>query len=190
MTYPPTDLHTTRLLLRKFELYDVDDVFNYANDPEWARFLTAPTPYTREDAESFVEGNSKSEWESNTMFAIEFEWKVIGAIGFRFDAPNELAMLGYSIARPHWNKGLMTEAVLAVNDWAFEQFGLAKIYSFADVENVGSWRVMEKVGMTREGTLRSHGVLRGVRQDFHYYGILRSEWAGNLGREPQGMAEG
>ena len=174
--YAPTNLRTRRLLLRPFALDDVDDVFSYASDPEWARFLTVPIPYTREDAQSFVDGNSNSKWEDNTMFAIEFKDTAIGAIGFRFDSPNEVAMLGYSIARPYWNKGLMTEAVQAVIDWAFKQFGLAKIWSFADVENIGSWRVMEKVGMTREGTLRSHGVLRGVRQDFHYYGILRSEW--------------
>jgi RimJ/RimL family protein N-acetyltransferase len=60
--------------------------------------------------------------------------------------------------------------------WAFETVGIAKVYSWADVENIGSWRVMEKLGMMREGTLRSQGVNRGVRQDYHYYGILRSEW--------------
>lgn len=171
-------IRTDRLLLRPFKLDDVDDVLAYASDPEWARYLTAPIQYTLEDAQSFVEGNSNSEWKNNSMFAIEFEGRVVGAIAVRFDSTNELAMLGYSIARPHWNKGLMTEAVQAIIDWAFGEFGMAKVYSFADVENVGSWRVMEKVGMTREGTLRSHGELRGVRQDFHYYGILRSEWMG------------
>ena len=70
----------------------------------------------------------------------------------------------------------MTEAANAVINWGFQNFDLAKVYSWADVENVGSWRVMEKIGMTREGTLRSQGVNRGVRQDYHYYGILRSEW--------------
>ena len=70
----------------------------------------------------------------------------------------------------------MTEAVTAVVGWGFDELGLQKVYSRADVENVGSWRVMEKIGMTREGTLRSQGVNRGVRQDYHYYGILRTEW--------------
>jgi len=40
---------------------------------------------------------------------------------------------------------------------------------------------MEKIGMTREGTLRSQGVNRGVRQDYHYYGILRREWKAIIG---------
>ncbi len=174
--YAPTNLRTKRLLLRPFAPDDVNDIFSYASDPDWSRFLHVPIPYTREDAQDFVEGNTNSNWERNAMFAIEFKGVVVGGIDLRIDSPNARAMVGYSIARPHWNKGLMTEAVQAVIDWAFKQFGLAKIYSFADVENVGSWRVMEKVGMTREGTLRSHGVLRGVRQDYHYYGILRREW--------------
>ena len=183
--YAPTNLSTQRLLLRPFSPDDVNDVFSYASDPEWSRFLPVPIPYTREDAQDFVEGNTNSNWERNAMFAIEFNGGVVGGIDLRIDAPNAMAMVGYAIARAHWNQGLMTEAVQAVVDWGFKEFGLAKIWSFADVENVASWRVMEKIGMTREGTLRSHGVLRGVRQDFHYYGILRCEWAGKFDSEPQ-----
>ena len=174
--YAPTNLRTKRLLLRPFAPDDVNDVFSYASDPEWSRFLPVPIPYTREDAQDFVEGNTNSNWERNAMFAIEFNGVVVGGIDLRIDSPNEMAMVGYGIARAHWNQGLMTEAVQAVVDWGFREFGLAKIWTFADVDNVASWRVMEKIGMTREETLRSHGVLRGVRQDFHYYGVLRHEW--------------
>ena len=174
--YAPTNLRTKRLLLRPFAPDDVDDVFSYASDPEWSRFLNTPVPYTREDAEDFVEGSINCDWERHALFAIQLDGGVVGGIGLRFDSPNAIAMLGYSIARAYWNRGLMTEAAEAVVDWGFNEFGLAKIWSFADVDNVGSWRVMEKIGMTREGTLRSHEVLQGVRRDLHYYGILRSEW--------------
>ena len=50
------------------------------------------------------------------------------------------------------------------------------VYARVDVTNIASWRVMEKTGMTLEGTLRSHGVNRGVRHDYLSYGILRHEW--------------
>ena len=70
----------------------------------------------------------------------------------------------------------MTEALSAIVRWGFDDVGLEKICSRMDVENVGSWRVMEKIGMIREGTLRSHGVNRGVRYDYHCYGILRHDW--------------
>ncbi len=186
----PTTLRTRRLVLRPFEPNDVEDVLAYANDPEWSRFLSVPRPYSIEDAREFVDRSVSIDWQEEPAFAIEYDGAVVGGIGFHIDSPNSRGMLAYSIARAYWNQGLMTEAAAAVVDWGFDQLGLAKIYSFADVENVGSWRVMEKVGMTREGTLRSHGLLRGVRQDFHSYGILRSEWAGDFDPPPQRVTAG
>ena len=176
MTNPPTTIRTERLLLRPFSFDDVRDVLAYASDPEWSRFLPVPCPYTIRDAEEFVAKHIMSDHDEEDGFAIELGEVVVGAIGLRHEAAASMASLHYSIARPHWNRGLMSEAAQAVIDWGFKEFEPAKIYSWADVENIGSWRVMEKIGMKREGTLRSHGINRGARQDFHYYGILRCEW--------------
>lgn len=169
-------IHTKRLLLRPFAFSDVDDVLAYASDPKWSRFLPVPSPYTIKDAEEFVAKSILSSRDQEHGLAIELGGRVIGGIGLRLEPPIAVGSLHYSLARDHWNQGLITEAAQAVIDWGFTDFGLEKVYSWADVENVGSWRVMEKIGMTREGTFRSHGVNRGLRQDFHYYGILRDEW--------------
>lgn len=169
-------LHTKRLVLRPFAFTDVNDVLAYASDPEWSRFLPVPSPYTMKDAEEFVARNILREQDDEHGLAIELDGRVIGGIGLRLEPPIAVGSLHYSIARDHWNRGLITEAAQAVIDWGFTEFGLEKVYSWADVDNIGSWRVMEKIGMTREGTFRSHGLNRGVRQDFHYYGILRHEW--------------
>ena len=90
--------------------------------------------------------------------------------------PSTRQGLGYGIGALHWGRGLASEAVAAVIDWAFDQYGLAKTHARPDVRNVGSQRVMEKVGMTREGVLRSHAKRRGVRVDYVYYGLLCQEW--------------
>ena len=135
-----------------------------------------PSPYTIKDAEEFVARNILRHLDEEHGFAIELGGRVVGGIGLRLETPIAVASLHYSLSRVHWNQGLITEAARAMLDWGFTEFGLEKVYSWADVENVGSWRVMEKIGMTREGTFRSHGLNRGVRQDFHYYGILRDEW--------------
>ncbi len=172
----PTTIYTDRLLLRPFRFDDVDDVVAYANDPEWSQFMPIPYPYGQDDAEQFVARLVFRDWNEKPSFAIEMKGHVVGAIELGIEAPISVASLHYAIARRHWNRGLMTEAAKAVVDWAFETVGVEKVYSWADVENVGSWRVMEKIGMTREGTLRSQGVNKGVRQDYHYYGILRREW--------------
>ena len=61
-------------------------------------------------------------------------------------------------------------------DWGFREFALHKVFARADLRNVASWRVMEKLGMAREGVLRSHTRLRDEYFDDVYYGILRDEW--------------
>ena len=171
-----TTIRTKRLLLRPFAFKDVNDVQAYASDREWSRFLPVPDPYTLKEAEEFVARQILKNWDETPRFAIEFNGAVIGSVKLRIESPLSIASLRYSIARPCWNRGLMTEAVTAVVGWGFDEFGLEKVYSRSDVENVGSRRVMEKIGMKREGTLRSQGVNRGVRQNYHYYGILRREW--------------
>ena len=67
------------------------------------------------------------------------------------------------------------EAARAVVDWGFRKRGLAKVYAYADERNAPSLRVMEKLGMTREGMLRSHRTFRDERIDDVYYGLLREE---------------
>ena len=61
-------------------------------------------------------------------------------------------------------------------DWAFREHELSKVYATANLRNVRSHRVMEKLGMTREGAMRPHVKVRGERVDEVHYGVLREEW--------------
>ena len=106
-----------------------------------------------------------SSWETKPKFAIVLGGKGVGSIGVTVDQKNEIASVGYRIAREHWGKGLMPEAAKAVIGWAFREYGLAKVYTWTDSTNTQSQRVMEKLGMTREGVLRSHGKGRDGRVD-------------------------
>ena len=172
----PVELKTERLLLRPFRLEEVDDV--YAKDPEWERYLglPLPQPYTRRDAEAYIAGRLLADWTTNPTFAIVLDSTVISGIGLRIVEAHQRAELGYALARVHWDKGLMPEAAKAVLDYGFVEHGLAKIYAMADLRNIRSYRVMEKLGMTREGVLRNHSVKRGELRDDVVYGLLREEW--------------
>jgi RimJ/RimL family protein N-acetyltransferase len=64
------------------------------------------------------------------------------------------AELGYVLARDRWGAGLMTEAAGAVVDWAPAEPGTFRVGAVTDVANHGSARVLEKIGMQREGLLR------------------------------------
>ena len=170
------EIGTERLLLRPHRREDVDDIFEFARDPEWGRYLTAPMPYLREHAVEFVEDRIRTPRDLWPVWAMELEGKVVGGIGIEIDVEHATGALGYSLAKAHWGRGLTVEAARAVVDWAFRERGLAKVYAYADARNVASLRVMEKLGMTREGLLRGHRMLRDERVDEVHYGLLREEW--------------
>lgn len=177
----PATLETPRLILRPWRLTDAGDVFAYAQDDAWSRFLPLPRPYTLLDAEAFVARSILHDWDVHPVWAIEVrpEARAVGGINVRIDHAHAIAEVGYAIARRHWGRGYVTEACRAVFAWTFGTFDVAKIVAAADAENVGSWRVMEKLGMRREAYLRSHRVLRGERRDEVRYGLLREEFEGS-----------
>ena len=175
-SHSPVTLHTERLTLRPFETGDADDVFEYARDREFGRFLEVPVPYTRADAESYVAIQVGADWSKLASLAITHQGSVVGAIDLRIDSAERNAGMGYSLARRLWGRGLATEAAAAVISLAFESYGLYKVWARADVRNAASWRVMEKLGMIREGMLRGHHMVRGEPGDIYTYGILSTEW--------------
>ena len=174
----PEVIDTARLRLRSWELEDVDDVLAYAQDPEWSRFLRfLPQPYGRADAEQFLARQRALDRETHPAWAMVLEGRVVGGINLRISLEHRLAELGYSLARAQWNRGYVTEAASAVVDAAFETYPeLNRVRAMADARNTASQRVMEKLGMSREGVLRQNRVERGEAIDEAWYGILRAEW--------------
>lgn len=190
------EIRTGRLLLRQFTPDDVDDVLEYVNDQEWAQYQVniQPTPYTRKDIETLVDMFSNpSYWEKGhpglpfpgngagllRIFAVVLDGRAIGEIALNqreLDLPNERVEIAYTLSRKYWNRGLATEAARAVMDWVFRNYDINRLYAWCDPRNTGSWRVLEKLGMKREGLLREHMKEDGEFRDQLYYGILRSEW--------------
>ncbi len=172
----PPELRTPRLLLRPFRAEDVDDVFAYAADAEWNRYLGLPEPYVRRHAEEFVAACILADPDSHPYWAIVHEGRVRGGVNLRLRHPGD-AELGYALARPLWGRGLTTEAARAAVAHGFAACALERVSALADAENAASWRVMEKLGMRREGHFRRYRPLRGERRDCVIYAVLREEWA-------------
>lgn len=89
------------------------------------------------------------------------------------------AELGYFFLRDHWGKGYAVEAAEALLDFAFGPLGLHRVWGKCHTGNAGSARVMEKLGMTREGTIREHAWMRDHWRSSYLYGILAGEWKGS-----------
>jgi len=162
-------------LLRPFRAGDAADVLAYADNAEYARFIPVPQPYLWRDAEEFV-ARAILRTESEPMWAIEYEGQVRGAIELDVDRLNKRGELHYAIAPPLWGRGLTTEAVLGVLGYAFGELHLNRVFATPDIRNVGSWRVLEKAGMKREGVLRRHRVVKQERVDDVLYAILHDEF--------------
>lgn len=172
------DRTTSRLLLRPFRDVDAADVSAYPDDEEYGRFIPVPRPYSMRDAEAFV-AQAMQRPEPNLIWAIVREGHVRGAIELDVDLVDRRGEMHWAIARPLWGQGLMTEAAGVVVRYAFDDLGLARVFARADARNIGSWRVMEKLGMQREGVLRQHRMSRGELVDDVVYGLLRDEAAGS-----------
>jgi [ribosomal protein S5]-alanine N-acetyltransferase len=170
-------IRTDRLLLRPWAFGDVADVLAFADDAEWSRYLPVPQPYSEADARKFIAAQVLLDRQVHASWAIEHERRVLGGVNVRFSAERRIGELGYSIARPWWGRGLATEAARAVVDATFGALPeFARMRAMADARNAASLRVLEKIGMRREGVLRSNRIARDEPIDEVWYGILRHEW--------------
>lgn len=115
-----------------------------------------PNPYSLEDARFWIKQSLEDDPERS--FAIANSEEIIGGIGlvFQEDVHRYSAELGYWLAEPYWGLGIMTEAVKALTEYAFNQFQLIRIYAGPFSRNHASQRVLEKAGFSREGMLKNH----------------------------------
>ena len=155
MINPPEALETERLRLRKPILGDAEAIFrSYGQDPEVTRYLTWEPNQSIDETREFLRA-CLAAWREGKSF----HWVIVrkrdtgllGMINARVDGHKW--ELGYVLARAHWGQGYMTETVKAVISWALQQKEVYRVWSVCDVENIASARVMEKVGMKREGVL-------------------------------------
>lgn len=179
MAERPT-LQTARLVLRPFALSDAPVVRELAGHRSIAdTTLNIPHPYEEGMAEDWIATHADQYEQGNgVQFAITLreEETFIGAAGLNCNERFNRAELGYWIGRPRWNRGYCTEAARAVLDHAFRVMGLHRVVAHHLQRNPASGRVMEKLGMTREGVAREHIMKWDRYEDVVMYGILRREW--------------
>lgn len=172
-------LETSRLVLRAFRMTDVEAVRLLADDVDVARnTLNIPHPYEREDAEAWIASHpDQLQRGEAATYAVTApaEGGVVGAVGLIVEAEHERGELGYWIGRPYWGRGYATEAAAAVVRWGFRSLGLHRIHASHFPRNPASGRVLRKIGMRHEGTLRQHVKKWDEFVDLERFGLLRSE---------------
>lgn len=174
-----TRLETERLILRRFEITDADDMFeNYASSDNVTKYMTWETHSNIDVTREYLQSLTKSYSDGKVFdWAIKLknENKVIGSIGAK--KPDESLSkieIGYCIGEKWWNRGIVTEALKEVIRFLFEEVGVNRIEAYHDVRNPASGRVMQKCGMKFEGVLRQAYPAKNGVADVCIYSILKS----------------
>src|SRR5690625_6681444 len=147
-------------MLRKITQTDADINDELAGDNDVAKTtMNIPHPYPQGGAVDFIERILLAEVDGKSVtYAIVKKRtnQLIGIIGINLTPTHKRGKLGYWIGKPYWSEGYGTEATNAIVTLGFETLYLHNIFARAITTNPGSWRIMEKVGMTHEGTLKQH----------------------------------
>jgi [ribosomal protein S5]-alanine N-acetyltransferase len=173
-------LETERLILRELQESDFAAVHSYASDPEVVRY-TEFGPNVEQDTRGYLQmaveqQNARPRTVYNLGIVLKANEKLIGSCAINVSEPrHRQAYIGYILTRDCWNHGYMTEAAGAMLSFGLQQLTLHRIYATCDPDNIASYRVMEKVGMTREGYLRESKFVRGKWRNSLQYSILESD---------------
>lgn len=174
-------LITSRLILREFADEDFAALRAIDADPEVQRYRGAQT-ITEEQTRAYLQLTKRFAQEqprTRYPFAIVLatEDTLIGAGGLTITNHEWLeAELWYVLNRQYWRHGYTTEAVHALVSFGFQQIQLHRIWAMCHPDNIGSWRVLEKIGMTNEGRLRQHYWEGSQWRDSLLYAMLEHEW--------------
>lgn len=177
-------LETERLILRRFVVEDADEMYrNWAGDDEVTKYLTWPShaaaDVTRELLRLWTAQYEESD-RYNWGIERKADGKLIGNISVvKHDEERSSAELGWCMGKTWWGQGIMPEAAGAVIEYLFLEVGFNRIGAGHDRNNPKSGRVMQKIGMQYEGTLRANGKNNQGIVDEVWYSILREEFTQN-----------
>jgi len=175
---PPEQMETERLTLRKPRKGDAPAIFSaYAQDTVVTRYMTW-RPHKNVEETYYIIGLMLKLWDEGGSYSYVVTLKNSdSAIGMIAMQPEDFKVsIGYVLARPYWNKGYTTEVALAVTNWLLKQPDVYRVFATCDIENLALMRVMEKVGMQREGILRKyivHPNISAEPRDSYMYAIVK-----------------
>ena len=173
---PFPNLETERLLLRRVNESDVNEVFALRSNPETMKYIPRPLVKTIDDAlEHIAMINAKIENNEGINWAITYKGspKLIGILGhYRIKTEHHRAEIGYMLHKEHNGKGIITEAVQEVVKYGFNEMKLHSIEAIIDPENFGSEKVLQKCGFIKEAHFKENEFFEERFLDSVIYSIL------------------
>lgn len=176
----PVTIETARLRLRPMTERDIPAHYAVFSDPEVARYWSRAAWNDIAQAEESIRTiMGRREDGSEARFGIELLaiGEMIGDVGLHhFFEQNRRCEIGYALASKHWNQGYATEALRAAIRYGFDALELNRIEADIDPDNIGSGRVLEKLGFRKEGYMPERWLVSGKFADTIIYGLLKRYW--------------
>jgi ribosomal-protein-alanine N-acetyltransferase len=174
-------LNSERVSLREVEDKDWIDIHKYASQSIVCQYQPWG-PNTEEESQAFVRQviiDANKDPRTRFVFALmeKEQGRMIGSgeINIR-DIINKTGEIAYIVNPDYWGKGFATEAAKRLIDFGFKEFNLHRIYATCDPRNIASSKVLEKIGMTKEGRIRENILIKDGWRDSFLYSILEKEW--------------
>jgi ribosomal-protein-alanine N-acetyltransferase len=175
------NIETERLLLSEITSDDLKNIHRLHSVPEVDQYNTLGIPETIEETEKLMQKCIKAKYKAPRE---SFTWKIclretnqfIGLAGFSLSNDKfKLGEIYYKLHPDFWEKGYATEIAKGLVRVGFEDFNLQKVEAGVATENIKSIRVLEKIGMTREGVRRKILPIRGEWKDNYHYAIVKTD---------------
>jgi RimJ/RimL family protein N-acetyltransferase len=151
-------IETERLVVRRFAVKDADDLYAYLANPAIYRFEPG-APISRQRAVELAA--ERAQGADFWAVVLKRMGVMVGHLYFKQIEPSEFLTweLGYIFNPTYQNQGYATESARALIRYGFQHWGIHRVVAHCNPENVASWRVMEKIGMIREGHFRKNACL-------------------------------
>jgi ribosomal-protein-alanine N-acetyltransferase len=173
------ELRGPHLTLRLPDPDDAPALLALASDPEVTRWFSwGPYTSVEEPLAWIAAQEAQREAGGHLDFVVhDREHGPIGVTGLaELSRRDRRAMVGTWFGRAHWGTGANAESKALVAHLAFELCGLERVGAYSNPENARSATALERIGFTREGTLRGWHRHGDRRLDVHVFGLLRAEW--------------
>lgn len=173
------ELSTERLHLRRITDDDAQSIYKLLSNPEVIKYDTFELFTNIEQAKDIIRWFNREFERKRAIFwgiSLKDDYEIIGFCKCEVEIPKVRADFGYDLRLEYWNKGIMTEALSSIVDFAFHTLEINRIEATVSTENVASIRVLEKLGFIKEGILRERSYWKGISHDMVMLSILKNEY--------------
>jgi ribosomal-protein-alanine N-acetyltransferase len=172
-------LETERLVLRRPEMEDVNEMFLHRSNPDLMKYIQHRLVTKREQVENamnnvhgFIDRNESINW----AITLKGDNKPIGMVGYvRFSPEHYRAEIGYIVHTPYHGKGMAQEATQAVVDYGFHVMGLHSIEAVINHENEASKKLVERMGFTKDAFFKDYLYHGGKFMSANVYSLIKEE---------------